>query len=221
MIGQQGFFNWSFDNICWYSFLNYLSDFSDYSMPVLRTSNFGIFLRASKHVFPQKWAFLSSHWNINQEWDGKDLTEFKERQVFISVLILQRQSNFRCLQRWCLVLSTAMYGWGTRDTLGRATSFIGTTVSCSYQQCFYTLLTSDIVNTAIQLLSREICKLMVSDNFQRSNQLTDQHGGSIRSSTLSLTPLTLCQFALKYMIKGLSVCFLPWKGNFSSGKSLL
>jgi hypothetical protein len=33
--------------------------------------------------------------------------------------------------------------------------------------------------------------------------------GIIRSSTMSLTTLILCQNVLKYMIYGLSVCFLP------------
>jgi hypothetical protein len=32
---------------------------------------------------------------------------------------------------------------------------------------------------------------------------------SIRSSTMSLTTLILCQIVLKCMIMGLSVCFLP------------
>ncbi len=43
----------------------------------------------------------------------------------------------------------------------------------------------------------------------------------IGSSTMSLTTFILCQIILKCMIYGLSVCFLPWEGNFSSGKSLL
>jgi hypothetical protein len=94
-------------------------------MLILRTSDFINYLHASNRVFLQQWAFLSSHWNINSECDDKDITEFKERQVFISLLILQRQSNFRCLPHWVLILSTALYGWGTRDMLGRATSFIG------------------------------------------------------------------------------------------------
>jgi hypothetical protein len=146
-------------------------------MPILRTSDFSNFLHTSKHVFSQQWAFLSSHWNINQEQDGNNLTEFKERQVFISLLILQRQKNVQCLPHWCLILSTAMYGWRTRDTLGGATSFLGTMVLRSYQDCFYTSLTSNIVNTATRLLSREISGLMVLDNFQCGVGLRDKCGG--------------------------------------------
>jgi hypothetical protein len=62
-------------NIRQYSFLNCFLDFNYYSMPILRTSNFVNFLHASKHVFPQQWAFLSSHWNINQEQDGTDVLD--------------------------------------------------------------------------------------------------------------------------------------------------
>ncbi len=43
----------------------------------------------------------------------------------------------------------------------------------------------------------------------------------LRSNTMSLTTLILCQIVLKYMIKGLSARFLPWEGKFSSGKRLL
>jgi hypothetical protein len=135
--------------MCRHSFLNCFSDFSDYSMPILQTSDFIDYLNASKWIFLQKCAFLASHCNINPERDGNVLTEFIERQVFFSLLILQRQSNFYCLPHWCLILSTAMYGWGTCDTLGHATSFLKTTDSWSYQDQFYSSLTSAIVEIVI------------------------------------------------------------------------
>ncbi len=168
-----------FNNICWYLFLNCFSSFNDYSMPILRTSNFTSFLEASKHIFPKQWAFLPSHRNINRERDGNKLGDFKERQVFISLLILQCMSNFRCLPHWCLILSMAMYGWGTHNTVGHTTSFIGTTVSWTYRDQVYTLLTSSIVPTVIWLLSKEICGLMVLDNYQRGTQLREQRGGRL------------------------------------------
>ena len=70
-----------------------------------------------------------------------------------------------------------MYGWGTRDTWGRATSFIGITVSRSIRDRFYLSLSSRIVETVIRLLSREMSALMVLDKFQRGSQLRDQRGG--------------------------------------------
>ena len=45
-----------------------------------------------------------------------------------------------------------MYGWGNQDTLGHATSFIGTTVSWCFCDKFYASLTSNIVSTVIRLL---------------------------------------------------------------------
>jgi hypothetical protein len=157
---------------------NCFSNFNDYSTPILSTSDFLNFLNASKNIFPKQWVFLSSHHNINHNRDGNALTEFKKLQVFISFLILQQMVNFRCLPHWCLILSFAMYGWGTRDTLNNATSFLGTIVSRSFWDRFYTLPTVDIVETVIKLLSRELSCLMVLDNFQRGNQLHDQRGGS-------------------------------------------
>jgi len=111
---------------------NCFSKFNDYTMPILHTFDFTNFQNQSKKVFPEEWTFLSLHCNVNEDRDGPVLTAFKERQVFITVLLLLRQSNFRSLPHWFLILSTAMYGWGTRDTLGHVTSFIGTTVSRSY-----------------------------------------------------------------------------------------
>ncbi len=108
-------FQSNFDNISQYFFINCFTQFNDYSMPILSTLDFSIYLNASKHIFLEQWAFLSSHCNINRDCNGNVLTEFKERQVFISLLILQRMANFRCLPHWCLILSTAMYDESERS----------------------------------------------------------------------------------------------------------
>lgn len=105
------------------------------------------------------------------------MTAFKERQILITILLLLRQSNFRSLPHWCLILSTAIYGWGTPDTLGHVTSFVGTTVSQSYRDRFFASLTSKQVKTVVSLLARQLCGLMVLDNFQWGQQLREQRGG--------------------------------------------
>ncbi len=66
---------------------------------------------------------------------------------------------------------------GYEDTLSHATSFLGMTVSRTFCDKFYTLLTSGQVDRVIRLLSQEISCLMVLDNFQCGNQLHDQCGG--------------------------------------------
>jgi hypothetical protein len=46
------------------------------------------YLNASKRIFPEQWAFLLSHQNVNQERNGPELTVFKERQIFVTLLLL-------------------------------------------------------------------------------------------------------------------------------------
>jgi hypothetical protein len=86
--GAKMFFA-QFDNISHHSFQNCFTNFNDYSMPILNTTDFTIYLNLSKHIFIQQWALLPSHRNINRERDGNNLTEFKEQQVFIALLMLQ------------------------------------------------------------------------------------------------------------------------------------
>jgi hypothetical protein len=114
-----------FDDICRYSFVNCFTQFSDFSMPILSPFDFTMYQNLLKHIFREQWAFLSLHCNIHRDRDGDDLTEFKERQLFISLLLLQRTANFRSLPHWCLILSTAMYGWRTRNTISHAPLFLG------------------------------------------------------------------------------------------------
>ena len=164
-------FQFHFDLYCKLAFNNCFSKFNDYTMPIILTSDFTNFQHLPKKIFPDVWTFLSLHRNVNEDRDGPTLTAFKERQVFITILLLLRQSNFCSLPHWCLILSTAMYGWGTLDSLGHVTSFIGTTVSCSYRDRFFASITSKQVKTIVSLLSRQLCGLMVLDNFQWGQQL--------------------------------------------------
>jgi hypothetical protein len=93
-----------------------------------------------------------------------------------------------------------MYGWGTRDTLGNVTSFVGTTVSQSYRDRFFASLTSKPVKTIVSLLSRQLCGLMVLDNFQRGQPLREQRGGKsskflIRTSEAAHRVFSFLNFA--------------------------
>jgi len=101
------------DAFCKLAFTNCFSEFNYCTMLILQSSDFTNFQNQSKKVFPEEWTFLSLHRNVNEDRDGPVLTAFKERQVFITILLLLRQSNFRSLPHWCLILLTAMYGWGS------------------------------------------------------------------------------------------------------------
>jgi hypothetical protein len=162
---------------CCLSFLNCFSNINDYSMSVLQTLDFTNYQNTSRRIFPEQWDFLSSLQNVNEDRDGSTLTAFKERQVFVTILLLLHQSNFRSLPHWCLILLMTMYGWGAQKMLANVTSFIGTTVSWIYRDRFFTSLTSSVFETVTQLLSRQICGLMVLDNFQHGVQLRNQRGG--------------------------------------------
>ena len=96
-------FQTNFDAFCKLAFTNCFSKFYDYTVPILHTSDFTNFQNQSKKVFPEEWTFLSLHCNVNEDRDGPVLTAFKEKQVFITIILLFCQSNFRSLPHWCLI----------------------------------------------------------------------------------------------------------------------
>jgi hypothetical protein len=63
------------------------------------------------------------------------------------LLNLQRLANFRSLKHWAMILSTAYYGYGAKDTVGHVTSFLGITVSCTTRDKFFKQLTLDRVQS--------------------------------------------------------------------------
>ena len=75
------------------------------------------------------------------------------------------------------MISTAYYGWGTKDALSNATSFLGNTVSHRSRDNFFKELTVNWVNVFRSLLASQRSGLMVWDNFQRGNEIQDQRGG--------------------------------------------
>jgi hypothetical protein len=84
-------------------------------------------------------------------------------------------------------MSTAMYTWGTRDTITHATKFLGHTVSCPTHDCFYLSLTEDNVETCKRFLLRYTCGLVVWDNFQQGQALRDQRGGKLNKFLIGTT----------------------------------
>ena len=91
-------FQTDFDAFCKLAFTNCFSKFYDYTVPILHTSDFTNFQNQSKKIFSEEWTFLSLHRNVNEDRDGPVLAAFKERQVFITILLLLRQSNFCCYE---------------------------------------------------------------------------------------------------------------------------
>jgi hypothetical protein len=130
----------------------------------------------SKRIFPQQWEFLATTRGICSR-DGDDLQDYKECQIFMVLLNLQRIANFRTLKHWAMVLSMAYYGWGMKDTVSHGTLFLGITVNRCTRDSFFRTLTLNCVKSFRSLLASRRSGLMVWDNFQRGQELCDQHGG--------------------------------------------
>ncbi len=76
-----------------------------------------------------------------------------------------------------MVISTAYYGWGTKDTVGNVTLFLGMMISRTTCNDFFKDLTIDCVRSFQLLLASCHTGLMVWDNFQRGQELRNQCGG--------------------------------------------
>jgi hypothetical protein len=103
----QQFQHW-FDCYCEDAFLNCMNSYNDYSQPLLVPDDFMNYLFLSKRIFPQQWEFLATTHGICYR-DGDDLQDYKERQIFMTLLNLQWLANFQTLKHWAMVISAAYY----------------------------------------------------------------------------------------------------------------
>ena len=95
------------------------------------------------------------------------------------LLNMQWLANFRTLKHCAMVISTAYYGWGAKDTVSQVTSFLGINVTRTTRDSFFKRLTSNRVESFCLLLMSRRSGLMVWDNFQRgqNQKLREQRGG--------------------------------------------
>jgi hypothetical protein len=122
-------FQYWFDQYWKYAFANCMNNNNDCSQPLIAAKDFMNYLNLTKIIFPQQWDFLAVTHGIHTR-DGHELNKYKERlQIFIVLLNLQLLANFRCLKHWAMVISTAYYGWGAKDTVAHVTSFLGITIT--------------------------------------------------------------------------------------------
>jgi hypothetical protein len=99
-------FQYFFDRYCEYAFKNCMNQYNDYSQSLICPKDFTNYLELSKSIFPDQWSFLRATRGI-QARDGDDQQEYKERQIFMVLLNLQRLANCRVLRHWAMVISTA------------------------------------------------------------------------------------------------------------------
>ncbi len=86
-------FQFWFDRYCEYAFVNCMNHYNDYSQLLIVAEDFTDYLKLSKRIFPQQWSFLQTTCGI-QARDGDNLQEYKEQQIFMVLLNLQRLANF-------------------------------------------------------------------------------------------------------------------------------
>jgi hypothetical protein len=123
-----------------------MNHYNDYSQPLIVAEDFINYLNLSKQILPQQWDFLATTCGI-QARDGDDLQEYKERQIFMVLLNLQCLANFQVLKHWAMVITTAYYGWGAKDTVGHVTSFLGITVAQTTRESFFKQLNVNCVQS--------------------------------------------------------------------------
>ena len=154
-----------------------MSQFQDYSKPLILEEDFYAFMELARLIYDKQWRFLISLRNIDKE-DSHDLVAYKERQVFCQLMTLQRVANYKSLGYWALFLSTAYYGWGVRGTATVATSFWGVTTSCKYRDSKYSSLLEQIDTDRKRVLRRQQTGRIVFDNIVVVNRLLHQRGRS-------------------------------------------
>jgi hypothetical protein len=95
---------------CKHAFLNCMNGYNNYSQPLIVPQDIMNYLPLSKHIFPQQWTFLSAVCGITSR-DSDDLKEYKEQQVFITILNLQRMANYKLLKHWAMITAIGYLLW--------------------------------------------------------------------------------------------------------------
>jgi len=82
-----------FDCYCGHAFINCINSYNDYSQSLLIPDDFMNYLYLLKCIFPQQWEFLATTRGICSR-DRDDLQDYKEHQIFMVLLNLQRLASF-------------------------------------------------------------------------------------------------------------------------------
>ena len=83
-----------------------MNSYKNNSQPLLVPDDFMNYLYLSKRIFPQQWEFLATARGIYSR-DADNLQDYKERQIFMVLLNLQRLADFQTLKHWVMVILTA------------------------------------------------------------------------------------------------------------------
>jgi hypothetical protein len=166
-------FQYWFDRYCEHAFLNCMNSYNNNSQPLLVPDDFMNYLYLSKRIFPQQWEFLATARGIYSR-DADNLQDYKERQIFMVLLNLQRLADFQTLKHWVMVISTVYYGWGAKDTVSHVTSFLKITVTRTMRDSFFKTLTLNRVESFRSMLASRHSGLMDWDNFHGARSFVNK-----------------------------------------------
>eukprot|EP00956_Cyclotella_meneghiniana_P043219 scaffold258606_cov83-Cyclotella_meneghiniana.AAC.1 len=166
-----------FNNHCQYCFMYCMSEFQDYSLPLMLEEDWNNWMTLAEDVYNKQWRFLLSLRNVTSS-DSEELVAYKKRQVFCQLMTLQRVANYKSLGYWALFLSTAYYGWGVRGSATVATSFWGVTNSTKYRDAKYSALLLLIDYVRKRVLRKQRTCLCTFDNIVVVSGLLHQRGRS-------------------------------------------
>ncbi len=102
-------------------------------------------------------------------------------------------------KHWAMVISTAYYGWGVKDTVSQVTSFLRIKATRMTRDSFFKRLTSNCVESFCSLLASRRSGLIVWDNFQWGQELREQRGG--RSSKFLIGMVEAAHHVLPFVNK--------------------
>jgi hypothetical protein len=73
-----------------------MNRYNNSSQSLIHPQDYMNYLSLPKHLFAQQWAFLSAICGMTSK-DSDDLKEYKEQQIFMIMLNLQRIVNYKLL----------------------------------------------------------------------------------------------------------------------------
>ena len=155
-----------------------MTTFQDYTQPIIIMLTLMKFIEQSKLLFPAIWQLFGSLRNIKSNAKrGKALVASKELQIFFTILAMARMADPQRLKHWAAVSSFAMFGWGVKNKAQDFQSHFGHVCSTDARNLLMKEMTTNLLAAHILLLSSCTALILVYDNFQRGQHLTEQREG--------------------------------------------
>ena len=175
-VDAEGDFYDDFNDLCKKAFTRCVSEYNDYTQPIISVCSFNDFFKKIPSIVPSQWAHLCGLRGIDVTSNKYkfDVDCPKLRQIFFQILLLKRMINPQKLVFWAMIQTVAYLSWGVGRTATNATSYFGISVSSSARD----KNTFELINNNEQrhhnLLKRSKASLCCYDNVQKGQHLLYQ-----------------------------------------------